>query len=75
MIYMDANTHRPSEPVKIFLNGREVKEAVTLRALWNGGPGWVEVIVKVEGRFLMNLDRNAVATQPRFGIVRIEWLS
>lgn len=74
MIRLDCKIRRPVGPVRVLLNGREVEEAVALAALWNGGPGYVEVMTRIDGRLVVNDARTAVCTQPRFGLVRVEAL-
>ncbi|MCR4300826.1 MAG: hypothetical protein NUV51_04380 [Sulfuricaulis sp.] len=72
MIRLDVVNRRPGKPVRVLLNGREIGEVVALAALWNGGPGYVETLTRVGGVMVVDDMRQAVCSQPRFGLVRVE---
>ena len=72
MIRLDATRRRPDGPVRILLNGREVKDVVSLTALWNGGPGVIEVHTKIAGLLVYDETRWRACTHNRFGFVRVE---
>src|SRR5690606_2067214 len=75
VIRLDSVRRRPEKPVRVLLNGREVSGVVSLAALWNGGPGTVEVMMRVDGLLVVDKMRDRVTTHNRFGLVRVEVLS
>lgn len=72
MIRLDADRRRPDGPVRVLLNGREVANVVALAALWNGGPGVIEVATRIAGRLVVDETRQRAHTYNRFGLVRVE---
>lgn len=72
MIRLDSVRRRPKGAVRVFLNGHEVKEVVMLAALWNGGPGVVEVTTRIAGKLIVDEMRERICTHNRFGLVRVE---
>ena len=74
MIRLDSVHRRPRGAVRVLLNGREVKEVVAVGALWNGGPGFVEVETRIAGKAIVDEMRQRICTHRRFGLVRVEQL-
>ncbi len=72
MIRLDTKRRRPKEPIRVLFNGREVDGVVSLVALWNGGPGLIEMTTRIAGRLVVDDMRQDVCTHNRFGLVRVE---
>lgn len=72
MIRFDSVRRIPQQRIRVLLNGREVNRAVAVGALWNGGPGVIEVATRIAGRLVDDETRQRAHTYNRFGLVRVE---